>query len=328
MRYILDRLGFLFISAWAAVTINFILPRLMPGNPALLMVSRYQGSLSPRALHAIKLEFGVTSQSLITQYGHYLSNLLHGNLGISLTYYPVPVSQIIASSLPWTLGLAGTATIIAAVLGTMIGIWAAWRRSHWDDTLLTTSTTFTGAIPHQFLGLLLLFGLGYGLHWFPVAHAYTSSMTPRWSLPFMETVAYHAFLPAITIVVPGLGGWLLHMRNNMIQTLGDDYIVFARAKGVSPRNLMFRHAARNALLPSVTNFAMAVGFVVGGVVLVEEIFSYPGVGYQLFTAVSNEDYPLMQGLFLIISLSVLVVNFLVDLLYAWLDPRVRREGEA
>ncbi|MCL4520458.1 MAG: ABC transporter permease [Firmicutes bacterium] len=328
MRYILDRLGFLLISAWAAVTINFILPRLMPGNPALLMVDRYQGELGPRALAAIKLQFGITSQPMLTQYWHYLGNLLQGHLGISLTYYPVSVSHIIATSLPWTLGLAGTATVIAAILGTLLGIFAAWKRNLRTDSILTTGTTFTGAIPHQYLGLLLLLILSYHFHWFPVAHSYSASMTPQWTFPFAETVVYHSLLPAVTIVVPGLGGWLLHMRNNMIQTLGDDYIVFAQAKGVSPRGVMLRHAARNALLPSVTNFAMAIGFVVGGVLLVEVVFSYPGVGYQLFTAVQNEDYPLMQGLFLIISLSVLVLNFLVDLLYGLIDPRARRTGVA
>ena len=326
MRYFLNRLGFLLLSIWVAVTINFFLPRLMPGNPALLAASRYQGTLTPGALHALELQFGVTNLPIWQQYLQYLDNLLHWNLGLSLTYYPVPVSQVIAQSLPWTLGLAGTATVIAAILGTALGILAAWRRNGATDTVLTTSTTFTGHIPHQWFGLMLLFVLGYDLHWFPVAHAYTASMTPQWSLAFASTVVYHAILPALTIVVPGLGGWLLHMRNNMIQTLGDDYIVFAQAKGVGPGGVMFQHAGRNALLPSVTSFAMALGFVVGGVILVEVVFSYPGVGYQLFTAVENEDYPLMQGLFLIISMSVLIANFLVDLLYARLDPRVRRAG--
>lgn len=326
MRYFMNRLGFLLLSAWVAVTINFILPRMMPGNPALLMATRYQGMLSSRALHALELQFGVTNAPLWQQYLQYLNNLLHGNLGLSLSYYPVPVIKVIEQSLPWTLGLAGTATVVAAVLGTMFGILAAWRRNGAMDSVLTTSTTFTGHIPHQWFGLVLLLLFGYDLHWFPDAHAYTTSMTPEWSLAFITTVAYHAVLPALTIVVPGLGGWLLHMRNNMIQTLGDDYITFAQAKGVSSGGVMFRHAGRNALLPSVTSFAMALGFVVGGVILVEVVFSYPGVGYQLFTAVGNEDYPLMQGLFLIISLSVLLANFLVELLYARLDPRVRKAG--
>ncbi len=327
MRYILNRLGFLLVSIWTAVTINFFLPRMMPGNPALLMASRYQGVLTPRALHALELQFGVTNSPLWLQYVQYLNHLLHGNLGLSLTYYPVPVSKVIEQSLPWTLGLAGTSTVIAAVLGTGLGILAAWRHNGGLDSTLTTSTTFTGHIPHQWLGLMFLLWLGYDLHWFPIAHAYTPSMTPQWSFAFINTVAYHAVLPALTIVIPGLGGWLLHMRNNMIQTLDDDYITFAQAKGVGPGGIMFRHAGRNALLPSVTSFAMALGFVVGGVILVEVVFSYPGVGYQLFEAVGNEDYPLMQGLFLIISLSVLIANFLVELLYVRLDPRVRKAGE-
>ncbi len=327
MRYVISRLGFLIISAWTAVTINFALPRMMPGNPAMLMVFRYQGTVSPLALHALEMQFGITNKPILVQYWQYLVNLIHGNLGISLTYYPVPVIKIIETSLPWTLGLAGTATVIAAVLGTLLGIYSAWHHNQTGDAVLTTGTTFTGAIPHQWLGLLLLLGMGYSLHWFPIAHSYASNMTPQWTFAFAGTVIYHAILPAITIVVPGMGGWLLHMRNNMIQTLGEDYMVFARAKGASTRSQMFRHAARNALLPSVTNFAMAIGFVVGGVILVEVVFSYPGVGYQLFTAVENEDYPLMQGLFLVISLSVLIVNFLVDLLYSWLDPRVRTTGD-
>lgn len=326
MRYLLNRLGFLFLSLWVAVTINFVLPRMMPGNPALLAASRYQGTLTPGALHALELQFGVTRQPIWQQYVQYLTDLLHWNLGLSLTYYPVPVSRVIAQSLPWTLGLAGTSTVIAAVVGTALGIFSAWRRNGKMDTVLTISTTFTGHIPHQWFGLMLLFLFGFGLHWFPIAHAYTTSMAPQWSVAFVFTVLYHAILPALTIVVPGLGGWLLHMRNNMIQTLGDEYIVFAQAKGVGQGRVMFQHAGRNALLPSVTSFAMALGFVVGGVILVEEVFSYPGVGYQLFTAVENEDYPLMQGLFLIISVAVLVANFLVDLLYVRLDPRVRKVG--
>ncbi|MCY0901608.1 MAG: ABC transporter permease [Firmicutes bacterium] len=326
MRYFVQRLGFLLLSLWAAITINFVLPRFMPGNPAEAMIARYQGRLSPMVLHSLEIEFGISNQPLWVQYGAYLQNLAHGNFGLSITYYPVPVIQIIANSLPWTLGLAGTATVISSVLGVVLGIIAAWRRGGKLDTVLPLITMFTTALPYQWLGLLILYVFGYLLGWFPTAHAYTATLTPSLTPPFIGNVLVHAILPASTIVITAVGGWLLGMRNNMINTLGEDYVVFAEAKGVKDRRLMFMYAARNAILPSLTGFGMALGFVVGGSVLVETIFSYPGVGYQLVAAVQNEDYPLMQGLFLIIAVSVLLANFIVEMLYGRVDPRVRRGG--
>ena len=326
MKYVINRLVFFFLSLWAAVTINFILPHLMPGNPAEVMIARYQGRLSPLTLKALELQFGVTTQPLWRQYFSYINNLVHGNFGLSITYYPVPVTQVIANSLPWTLGLAGTATVVAAVVGVLLGIIAAWKRGGLADSILPVVTTFTTAMPYQWLALLILYLFGFELGWFPTAHAYSATMAPAFRLAFIGNVLKHSILPAATILITALGGWLLGMRNNMINTLGEDYVVFAEAKGVKPRRLMYLYAARNALLPSLTGFGMALGFVVGGAVLVETVFSYPGVGYQLVAAVQNEDYPLMQGLFLIIAVSVLLANLIVEMLYGRLDPRVRRGG--
>lgn len=326
MKYVINRLAFFFLSLWAAITINFILPHLMPGNPAEVMIARYQGRLSPLTLKALELQFGVTTQPLWQQYFSYLNNLAHGNFGLSITYYPVPVTQVIANSLPWTLGLAGTSTVIAAVVGVLLGIIAAWRRGGLADSILPVVTTFTTAMPYQWLALLILYVFGFELGWFPTAHAYSATMTPTFRIAFIGNVLKHSILPASTILITALGGWLLGMRNNMINTLGEDYVVFAEAKGVKSRRLMYLYAARNALLPSLTGFGMALGFVVGGAVLVETVFSYPGVGYQLVAAVQNEDYPLMQGLFLIIAVSVLLANLIVEMLYGKLDPRVRRGG--
>ncbi|MDA8204450.1 MAG: ABC transporter permease [Thermaerobacter sp.] len=328
MHFIRQRLAFLVLSLWAAATINFVLPRLMPGNPAILMIGRFKGQLSARALHALQLQFGITHKPLWEQYLIYLNNLIHGQLGLSLTYYPVPVSKIIAASLPWTLGLVGLATVISVIVGLLLGIYTAWHRGKKWDTVLPTMATFTAALPYFWLGLLLLFVFGYLWHWFPLAHAYSTSLTPALSWGFLTNMVYHALLPAITIVISSMGGWLLGMRNNMIQTLGEDYVLFGKARGLSERRLMFHYAARNAILPSMTGFAMAIGFVVGGALLTEVVFSYPGVGYQLLAAVQNEDYPLMQGLFLIIAFSVLFTNFLVEILYGKLDPRTRRGDQA
>jgi len=326
VRYFIKRLGFFVLALMAAVTINFLLPRFMPGNPAEAMIARYQGRLNPMVLHSLELQFGISNQPMWQQYLAYLNNTIHGNFGLSITYYPVPVINVIGNSLPWTLGLAGIATVIATVVGTLLGIMAAWRRGGLIDSILPLVTTFTSSIPYQWLALLLLYVLGFELGWFPTAHSYSTILTPAWNGPFIVNVLYHAILPGATLIITAIGGWLFGMRNNMINILGEDYVVFAEAKGVKDKRLMISYAARNAMLPSLTGFGMALGFVVGGAVLVESIFSYPGVGYQLVAAVQNEDYPLMQGLFLIISFAVLLANFIVEMLYGRLDPRVRKGG--
>lgn len=326
MRYAINRFGFFLLSLWVAVTLNFALPRLMPGNPAMAMVARFRGQLPHHALAALELQFGVSHQPWWVQYGSYLNHLLHGNLGLSVTYYPVPVSTVIAHSLPWTIGLVGTATIISVLIGLSLGVFTAWNRGSFWDRVLPTLGTFTAALPYFWLALILLYSLGYIWHWFPLAHAYSTELTPGFTWPFIVSIVQHALLPAITIVVSSLGGWMIGMRNNMIQTLGEDYVLLGEAKGVAPRRLMFHYAARNAILPSLTAFAMSLGFVVGGALLTEVVFSYPGVGYVLLSAVQNEDYSLMQGLFLVISFTVLLANFLVELVYGRIDPRVRERS--
>lgn len=329
MRFFLNRIGFLLISVWAALTVNFLIPRLMPGNPVDAILAHFQADgspLGPNAVHALELQFGLSHASLVVQYFGYLGNLLHGQLGISITYYPMTVSAVIMQSLPWTLGLIGTATLISVGLGTFLGVVAAWRRGTRFDTALTTVTMFTSAIPYFWIALILVYLFGFEFHWFPDLHAFTTlpNGVPWWR--FSADILYHAILPGTTIVISAIGGWLVGMRNNMIQTLGEDYVTFARARGVPDRRLMIFYAARNAILPNLTGFAMAIGFVVGGALLTEIVFSYPGIGLQLLTAVENQDYPLMQGIFLIIALAVLFANFLVEMVYGLLDPRAR-QGE-
>lgn len=327
MRFFLNRVGFLLLSMWAAVTLNFMIPRLMPGSPVDAILAHFQSEgapLGPNALHALELQFGVTHAAIWTQYLGYLGNLLHGQLGTSVTYYPLTVGEVIARSIPWTLGLAGTATIISVLLGTLLGIYAAWHRGSRADATLTTLTMFTSSIPYFWIALILVYFLGFELNWFPQIHAFTTLPNGVVWWRFSADVLYHAVLPGATIVISAIGGWLVGMRNNMIQTLGEDYVTFARARGVPNRRLMIFYAARNAILPNLTGFAMAIGFVVAGALLTEIVFSYPGIGLQLLTAVENEDYPLMQGIFLIIALAVLLANFLVELLYGLLDPRVRQ----
>jgi peptide/nickel transport system permease protein len=194
------------------------------------------------------------------------------------------------------------------------------------DTWLPAALVFLGAFPYFWLAMVALYGLGFTLGWFPLGHAYGDDLTPGLNAAFLVDVARHAVLPIGTIVVATLGGWLLSMRNTMIGVLGSDYVNLARAKGLPPARVALRYAARNALLPSVTGFGMALGFVLGGSLLTEIVFSYPGQGYLLVQAVRNQDYPLMQGIFLVITLAVLGANWLVDVVYLWLDPRTRESG--
>jgi peptide/nickel transport system permease protein len=233
------------------------------------------------------------------------------------------VTQVIAGQIGWTVLLGLVSLVIAVVIGNLLGILAAWRRGGILDSVLPPVLIFIGSFPYFWLAMGLLWLFGVTLGWFPLRHAFSVGSTPEFSLAFIGDVALHLVLPAASIVLVSIGGWMLGMRNTMISTNAEDYIVMAEAKGLRPGHIMMRYAARNALLPSVTAFGMSLGFIVGGALLTEVVFAYPGVGYQLLSAVQNLDYPLMQGLFLTITTAVLVANFLVDIVYVRLDPRVR-----
>jgi peptide/nickel transport system permease protein len=323
VRFLLRRIGFYLIAAWAALTLNFFLPRLMPGDPATALFARFRGRLGPEALEALRETFGLTDAPLLRQYVTYVIHVFRGDLGISVAYFPSPVAEVIGTGLFWTIFLAGSAVVLSFLVGTLLGVVAAWWRRGWVDTVLPSTLIFLGAFPYFWLAMVALYALGFTLGWFPLGHAYADHLTPSLTAPFLADVARHAVLPVGTVVLATLGGWLLTMRNTMITVLGTDYVNLARAKGLSPTRVMLRYAARNALIPSVTGFGMALGFVLGGSLLTEIVFSYPGQGYLLVQAVRNQDYPLMQGIFLVITLAVLGANFLVDLVTLWLDPRAR-----
>jgi peptide/nickel transport system permease protein len=296
----------------------------MPGNPAEAMMARFHGRVNPAAIHALEVAFGVnTHQSLISSYFSYVSDLLHGNLGISLTDFPEPVSQVVMKALPWSLGLVGVTTILAFIVGTAIGALSAWRRGGWMDSVLPPVFIVISAFPYFFVGLLVVWYFGITLGWFPLSFAYNITLTESWSWSFIVDVLYHAVLPAFTILITSIGGWILTMRNNTITVVAEDYIKMAQAKGIKSSRILWRYAARNAFLPNLTGFAMSLGFVISGAILVEYVFNYPGLGYMLLQAVENEDFPLMQALFLMITVAVLVAIFLSDILTTLLDPRTR-----
>jgi peptide/nickel transport system permease protein len=325
MRYLCRRIVFYVITAWAALTLNFLIPRFMPGNPVELLISHFKGRISPAAVKSLSALFGVGHQSMLSQYFVYWNDLFHGNLGVSFTYFPSSVSSVVMSALPWTLMLVGVATVISFVIGTMAGIVVGARRGSWLDNALPISTFFS-AIPYFWFALVILYFFAVVFPWFPLSGGYSASNTIGWNWAFIGSAADHAVLPAITIITTSIAGWLLGMRNMMIVTLDEDYILLAEAKGLSKARVNFVYAARNAVLPSLASFALSLGFVVSGAILVEIVFSYPGIGYVLYAAVNNNDYPLMQGVFLIITLAVLVANMVADVFYVLLDPRTRQGG--
>lgn len=326
MMFLLRRIGFYAVTAWAAITLNFFLPRMMPGNPVDALINRYQGQMSSDAVNALTVLFGMDdSTSTFQQYLNYWGLLLRGDLGLSFAFFPTPVGEIITQSLPWTIGLVGISTIISFLIGTLIGTAIGWRRGTWADAILPV-TTFFSAVPYFWLGLLAIMAFAVTWQVLPASGGYDGGLVPAFSAEFAGSVLQHGVLPAATIVVSSLAGWILGMRNMMVTVSSEDYVTVAQAKGLSERRVMFGYAARNAVLPQVSGFALSLGFIVSGTLVMEMVFSYPGIGYVLYQAVTAKDYPLMQGVFLIITLSVLVANMFADLVYALLDPRTRQEG--
>jgi peptide/nickel transport system permease protein len=326
MRFIIRRAGFFVLTLWAALSLNFFLPRIMPGNPINNIISKLH-NVTPAQELAIERALGINNKAGIwQQYLTYFSNTAQGRLGISLGNGGEPVSQLIRQGLPWTLGLVGITTILAFILGTTIGAVAAWRRGSRLDSALPPLFVFTTAIPFFWVGMMLILIFSSVLGVLPSYGAYPLGASPSFSLTFIGQVLQYAILPALTLLITSIGGWVLTMRNTMVTTLTEDYVRMARAKGLPSSKVMVSYAARNAVLPNVTGFAMSLGFVVSGAILVEYVFNYPGVGNMLLTAVNNVDYPLMQGLFLIITVCVLVAILLSDIATAILDPRTRTAG--
>jgi peptide/nickel transport system permease protein len=326
MRFALRRLGFFAVTLWACLTLNFIIPRAMPGNPLLVMMAKYHGHLNAKALQAIEVAFGIqTHASLVAQYFDYLGNTFTGNWGMSLLQTE-PVSTVIRGALPWTLGLIGVTTILAFILGTLIGIVGAWRRGGWLDSVLPPVFVIFTSIPFFWIGMLLIMFVGKFIPTYPTSGAYSYGALPSLSWSFIVDVLQHALLPAIAILITSIGGWILTMRNTMVTVLAEDYVRMARAKGLPGWRIMFDYAARNAMLPNLSGFAMSLGFILSGAVVVEYLFSYQGVGNYLIAAADSEDYALMQALFLLITVAVLVAILLADIVTALLDPRTRTGG--
>src|SRR5215213_7766245 len=328
MRWFARRLGFYVFAIWVALTINFLLPRLMPGDPVaglLQHLSSSQLSANPGIVQEYETLLGGSHNSIWHDYVTYLHRIAHFDFGISTSNYPTHVSEVVGRTLPYSMFLVGVAFVLAFILGTAIGTVAAWRRGRAVDNIVVPVFMALSALPAFFTALLGLYFLGLKLNWFPIQHAYDNGLTPGFNWTFLSSALRHSELPILVVVGAYAGGWVLNMRTVMINTISEDYVTMAHAKGLRDRRVMTRYAGRNAILPPLNGFAALFASAVGGLVFVEYIFSYPGAGYTLQQAVLGNDYPLAQGLLVILSLCVILANLLMDILNFVLDPRLRTE---
>ena len=322
MPFIVRRVVFYLVAAWVALTINFFIPRAMPGSAVQAVMSKFP-NLTPSAYRALEAMLGVGHPgSIWHQYWAYLVDVSHFNFGVDVSQYPASVSSLLVQTIPWTITLVGVATLIAFFVGTALGIMAGWRHGGWLDRALP-GLMFFQAMPYFFLALILLELFAVRSHVFPLGQGYTGGLIPGWHWDFISSAIYHSLLPAFTIVIASVAGWMLQMRNLMLTTIGEDYVLAAQAKGLPDRRVIWTYATRNALLPQLQGFGLALGFVVSGAIVMEIVFSYPGIGLLLLNAVTSNDFPLMQAIFLVITFAVLLANFVVDLIIVAADPRAR-----
>ena len=326
MRWFARRLVFYVFAIWVALTINFLLPRLMPGSPLgglLQHLTPSQLSANPGIVQTYQALLGGGNHSIWADYVTYLGRIAHFDFGISTSNYPTPVSEVVGRTLPYSMFLVGVAFLLAFVLGTGVGMLAAWRRGGVADSVFVPTFMVLSAFPAFFTALLGLYFFGLKLHWFPIQHAYDSGVIPGFNWTFLSSALRHAELPILVVVVAYAGGWVLNMRTVMITTIGEDYVTMAHAKGLRDRRVMTRYAGRNAILPPLNGFAALFASAVGGLVFVEYIFSYPGAGYTLQQAVLGNDYALAQAILVVLSVCVIVANLIMDVLNLVLDPRLR-----
>lgn len=325
--YWVNRLLTFALTVWLAATLIWLIPRFSPVDPAEVMLSRMAaagGTIenSEAILDNLRRRFGLDAP-LPVQYLRYLGNLAIFNLGVSTANFPTPVVTLIARALPWTLGLMTISVLLTFVIGNWLDALMVWDRSpRWAKMAITLAMIFT-SIPPILSGLLLLWVFSAQLAWFSIRGAYGINVEPGWDWSFIASVIIHGFLPALSIVVVTFGFWALGMRGLMISVQGEDYVKLAEAKGLRPRYILYRYMIRNAILPQITAFALKIGLLIAGQVLVERIFAYNGMGKLMYDAILDQDFPLIQGISYVIILMTALSVLLVDLIYPLVDPRVQ-----
>jgi peptide/nickel transport system permease protein len=319
-------MGMFVLTIWFASTLIFTIPRLMPGDPVGAMLSRLTSQAgrvenASAMIEAWRERFGL-NESILVQYWRFLRNSVTFDLGFSQAYFPATVGDLVASALPWTIGLLVLATLISFTVGNLIGALLAWRRTPSLVRALLPVTLSLTAIPFFMLGILFIYLFAFGLGWLPATGAYSRGSVPGLNWPFIQSVLRHGFLPAFSMVAASMGFWALGMRGMMIMTEGENYMVLAEAKGLRPQRLFWRHGIRNAVLPQVTALALTMGSFVGGQIVVEYIFGWPGICYLLYQGIVNSDYALIQGIVFILIVATALAVLLIDMIYPLLDPRI------
>ncbi len=328
LAYLIRRLAMFALTIWLGLTLMFLIPRMAPGDPIAAMVARISSQAgrvenSEQMIQAWRTRFGLDAP-LYQQYGRYLWNSLHFDLGYSMAYFPMKVEDLVRAGMPWTLALLSIATVLSFLVGSTLGALMGWPASPRALRLVLPAALCFTSIPPFMLGILLIYVFAFGLRWFPFAGAYAHEFPPGRNLDFVFSAVHHGILPATAIVVTTMGFWALGMRAMMVTTSGEDYMILAQAKGLRPRRLFWMYGVRNAILPQVTSLALSIGGIAGGSVLVEYIFTYPGMGYLLYQGIVNNDYALIQGMTSILIIGVATAVLIVDLAYPLLDPRIRR----
>ncbi len=322
-RYLLGKIAQILLTMVFVLAFNFFLFRVMPGNPVTLLARSTGGKISAQAQAALAHDLGL-DQPLLRQFVTYVQDTVKGDFGLSLFVRPgQSVIGTFAAFLTPTVVLVGLSTIFSTVFGLLLGIYSGWRRGSAFDLGSMGFSLVLYAMPEFWLGIILLIFLAGTLHLFPVA-GYSSLEGNLTGFAHFVDVVNHLFLPCLTLTLAFLGEYYLLMRSSLLDVLGEEYITLARAKGLREKMVLWRHAVRNALLPTVTLVALNFGFVIGGAITVETVYSYPGLGLLTFRAIQAKDFPLLQGMFLFFSLAVILANFVADLLYLYLDPRVRQ----
>ena len=323
MRLSRRRLGVYGVAFLLAIVMNFTVPRLMPGSPVDAMIAQLGPRATPAAIAAIKARFGAVEEPIWWQFLDYLKGLATFDLGVSVKYYPQTVTEVLARSAGWTALLVLAAILFSLCVGVLLGAYAAWRRGGRFDSFVSPFAFVLIAVPPVIVALSTLFIFGVSLRWLPVGYAYHPDLDTGLDFSFIGSVLLDAMMPVLTLSTHLIGEFQSTMRSSMISVLGEDYVTMGRAKGLSDSAVMFGYAARNAMLPVLTNLALMLGVVFGGSIVTEIVFNYPGLGLTLFTASVARDYPVIQGQLLLMTLATLAANLLVDILYGVVDPRIR-----
>ncbi|MCL7452792.1 MAG: ABC transporter permease [Anaerolineae bacterium] len=324
-KYFLNKLGWFAVTFVCAFILNFILPRLMPGDPVAAIVARMaQGMSNARGVQAIYEQytelFG-TNKPMLQQFFIYVNNVFHGDFGFSFSQYPRTVADVLASSIWWTVGLQLPAILVGWLIGNFLGALAAYLKKGFDKVLMPASI-FASSLPAFGMAVILLVVFGVTLEWLPTSGGYGYDLIPNFSWEFVWSVIVHYQMPFWSIVLITIGGQAIGMRSMAIYELNADYVKYSRFMGIKDRKIV-RYVFRNAMLPQITGLALSIGTMVFGAIVAEIIFSYPGLGSTILTAVLGQDYPLISATMLIITLMVLITTFIIEILYGFIDPRIK-----